>query len=140
MAGFRDGLAVLDKNSHDNYSVSDAVGNRLDTSFSGGIYNNNPSLVGHAKAGYYHIHSPAKVYPTLDDAVTVTASATGWTLGTKVVIVPADTITEYFDIHWVLVHAISATDEYDSKHRRQGCIPRPNTHQLLEREQLLVLD
>jgi hypothetical protein len=113
MAGFKDNLAVPERNSADDYSIRDVVGNKSDTSFSGGSFNGNPSLVGHSKAGYYHIHSPAKVYPSLADSINVVASATAWTLGTKVVIIPINTMPNYFDIHWIIVHSISAVDEYE---------------------------
>ena len=100
-------------NSGANVTIRDVIGNREDTSFSGGNGGGHPSVVGHLTAGYYHVHSPAKVYPTLADSITLTASATAWTLGTKVQIIPADTIATWFDIHWILVHSISATDEYE---------------------------
>jgi hypothetical protein len=63
---------------------------------------------------YYHNHQPAKVYPTLADPVTVTAgSAEAWDVGTIAEILPADTETSAFDIHYVSVSDISAVDDYE---------------------------
>jgi len=61
-----------------------------------------------------HIHSVAMVYPDLDDSITVTAEddVTTWTLGPLVEIVPADTITEPFDIHFLFIASISNNSEY----------------------------
>jgi hypothetical protein len=106
-------ILVPTQNSDADETMRDVIGSKQDTSFSGGAHENGPSLVGHAKAGYYHVHSSAKVYPSLSNSITVTTSATAWTLGTIVEIVPANAITSWFDIHWILVHAISATDEYE---------------------------
>ena len=104
-------LAVPAQNSADNELIMDVIGNKTDESFSNS--SSTPSVIGHLKASYYHVHSPAKVYPTLADAVTLTTSDAGWTLGTIVEIIPADTIDVKFDVHWVVVGAISAVDEYE---------------------------
>jgi len=103
-------------NSADNALVRDVIGNKEDTSFSNGSHTGNPSVVGHLKAGYYHIHSNAKVAPSLADSIVLTTSANAWTLGNKVEIIPAagaGSMTKWFDIHWVVVHSISAVDEYE---------------------------
>lgn len=62
-----------------------------------------------------HIHTPAHQYPSLADGVTVTATsgAGTWTLGTKVEIVPADTITDAFDIHFISIEDISANGQFE---------------------------
>ena len=104
-------LTVADKNGTANATINDVIGNKEDYSFSDG--QDNPTVVGHLKAGYYHVHSKARVYPVLADAVTITASAAGWTYGNKIQIIPADTITTKFDIHWVLISDISAVDQYE---------------------------
>jgi hypothetical protein len=103
-------------NSGDNDLLRDVVGNKEDTSFSGGSHTGNPSVVGHLKAGYYHIHSSAKVAPSLANSIVLTSSASAWTLGDKVQIIPAEgagSMTKWFDVHWILVHSISTTDEYE---------------------------
>jgi hypothetical protein len=102
-------------NSGDNDLLRDVVGNKEDTSFSGGSHSGNPSVVGHLKAGYYHIHSSAKVTPSLANSIVLTSGA-AWTLGNKIEIIPAagvGSMTKWFDIHWVVVHSISAIDEYE---------------------------
>lgn len=60
-----------------------------------------------------HMHKESKVYPTLAAAVTATTAAGAWTLGNFVEVVPANTIDEDFDVHWVNVEAVSADDTYE---------------------------
>ena len=55
-----------------------------------------------------HIHSASKVYPTLAAAVTATGHDTAWTLGEFVEVVPVNTITSPFDIHFINAAAASA--------------------------------
>lgn len=109
--GILDAITVPSKNSTDNETIADAIGNKEDWSFSDS--QDNPSVLGHLKAGYYHVHSKARVYPVLEDAVTITTATTGWAYGTKTEIVPVDTITTLFDIHWVVISDISAVDQYE---------------------------
>jgi hypothetical protein len=88
------------------------IGNLTDTSDT----NNSsrfPTLMNYNKATYYHVHAPAKVYPTLADPVTLTAGEAAWELGADIEIIPANTITKPFDIHWINVHTISNNDEYE---------------------------
>ena len=61
-----------------------------------------------------HIHSAQKVYPTLADGVTLTGHATAWTLGAIVEIIPVNTITSVFDIHYLNIGAASVTDKLGS--------------------------
>lgn len=60
-----------------------------------------------------HIHSAQKVYPTLADGVTLTGHATAWTLGNKTEVVPVNTITSEFDIHYLNIGAASVTDTFE---------------------------
>ena len=60
-----------------------------------------------------HFHKRARVYPTLADWVTVTWAAWSWTLWAFVEIVPVNTITNPFDIHWINIEDASADDEYE---------------------------
>ena len=63
---------------------------------------------------YYHNHSSSKCYPTEADSITLTAAATGaWDVGTITEIVPASTIDKDFDIHYVNISEISASDEFE---------------------------
>jgi hypothetical protein len=104
--------SVPNADSTDNYSFIDVIGNKEDKSFSN-ANNWNPSIAGALKANYYHVHDSAKVYPTLDDPVTVTAGVGSWVLGDFVEIVPVNAITKWFDVHWVLISGISANDDYE---------------------------
>lgn len=60
-----------------------------------------------------HIHSEAKVYPTLAAGVTVASSATPYTLGSFVEVVPVSTIAGEFDIHWINLQSVSAAGDYE---------------------------
>ena len=60
-----------------------------------------------------HLYAKSAVYPTLAAGVTVTGHNDAWTLGTLVEIVPASTITEDFDVHWISIENISANGIYE---------------------------
>lgn len=60
-----------------------------------------------------HIHSPQKVYPTLANGVQLTGAAGAWTLGAIAEVVPANTITSPFDIHWLNVESASVADTFE---------------------------
>lgn len=95
--------------------IDTVLGELTDKSFSGG-QTTNPTVIGHLRASYYHVHDPAKVYPEGADPVTVTSSSGDpWEHGTPVEVIPAGAITTKFDIHWVLISAISAVDDYELK-------------------------
>lgn len=92
-------------NSDSNKTPADVIGNKNDDHTGDSI-----------KADTYtieeHIHSKSKVYPTLTDGVTLTAGA-AWVLGVFAEIVPLNTITLDFDIHYVSIEDISANGVYE---------------------------
>jgi len=96
-----------------NTSASHVIGNLDDDSNTATSEGRYPTVMNYQKGTYYHVHAPAKVYPTLDDAVVVTAAAAAWTLGSITEIIPADTITNAFDIHWIVLTDISDVDQYE---------------------------
>ena len=54
--------------SQANETINDVIGSKNDRAFSGAHPStNDPSLQGHAVAGYYHVHDRARVYPRVDD-------------------------------------------------------------------------
>lgn len=72
-----------------------------------------PNVFAKVKMLEEHIHGKPYVYPNLANSVQITCgTASAWDLGTIVEIIPANTITEDFDIHWVDISAISANDEF----------------------------
>ena len=102
--------------STENVFIRDVVGNKADKSFSNGSW--TPSVIGHLKAGYFHVHSPCVVYPNGGalsgaDPLTITASATTWLHGAKAVVLDTDQISKWFDIHWVIVSNVSAVGDYE---------------------------
>ena len=100
-------ISVPSQNSADNVNIEDVVGNKLDDEAGDSIY--SKSYIINA-----HFHSASNVYPTLADGVTVTATANAWTdLGTIVEVVPINTITSPFDIHFIGVEGVSANDVYE---------------------------
>ena len=102
--------------STDNLFMRDVVGNKTDKSFSNGSW--TPTVIGHLKAGYYHVHSPCMVYPNGGalsgaDPLTITASATAWLHGAKAVILDTDQLAKWFDIHWVIASNASKAGDYE---------------------------
>jgi len=101
-------FVVPSADSADNVYAMDVVGNKSDTHAGDSLY----SKVMRAEQ---HIHSASKVYPTLADGVTITSvsGAGTWTLGTVVQVVPASTITNDFDVHYVSIESISANGVFE---------------------------
>ena len=62
-----------------------------------------------------HMHGQSKVYPTLVVGIDVLAGAAGppWVLGNFVEIVPASTIGDAFDIHWLVIEGITGDGIYE---------------------------
>lgn len=103
-----DGLHdVPDKDSVDNSFIRDVVGNKTD-----GHTGTSIKAIVHTLEE--HIHSSGRVYPKLANPVQLQKDAGVWAAipATKTEIVPAGTITEDFDIHWVKVSTISANGDY----------------------------
>lgn len=102
-----DGLQdVPSQNSAANLQSRDVIGNKTDTHDGNSLY-----AFGHTMDE--HIHKASKVYPTLAGGKTVTAAAGAWTLGNFSEIVPINTITDDFDIHFVSIESFTANDVYE---------------------------
>lgn len=105
------GNDVAPVDSTENETMNDVIGNKDDRTLSAPGTDSLYGLAGYM--GYYHVHSPAHAYPVLADPVQVAASANAWTdYGSWVELIPASTITDAFDIHWVHTGEISATGNY----------------------------
>jgi len=89
-----------------NVDIVDAIGNKEDTYASNSLHSKTDLLV-------KHLHNKAEVYPNNCIPITLTTSATPNTHGTIVEIVPASTINDVFDIHWVTLSDISANGNYE---------------------------
>ncbi len=59
-----------------------------------------------------HAHTGTDVYPTLAAGVDV-LSGIAWTLGAFVEIIPVNTITRDFDIHWLVVENVTDDEIYE---------------------------
>lgn len=92
-------------NSLANVTIADVIGNKDDRTYNGGdsIFAETHTLGDHA-------HKSQLCYPTLADGIMVTGGAGAWELGSFVEVMPADTASDYFDIHWVHIEALSAVD------------------------------
>jgi len=76
--------------STDNNYIQDVIGNRSDKSFSNAA--SHPTLAGSLKAGYYHVHDRAKVWPSGYGAILTvelvpTAGGSGYTLNDVLTVV-----------------------------------------------------
>lgn len=96
---------VQSKNSSANTTFIDVIGNKTDDEDGTSLYSQGYI---HGK----HIHSPGRCYPTLANGVTVSGGDGAWQLGNFTEIVPANTITSPFDIHWLNISQSSAADTY----------------------------
>ena len=68
------------------------------------------SLIAYSQTGYYHIHGASFLYPDKAIPVQLTANAAAWNeTGDIEEIIPANTITKTFDLHWGSITSISAT-------------------------------
>ena len=59
-----------------------------------------------------HLHSTSKVYPSLAAGVSVLSGAI-WTLGNFVELIPANTIPEDFDLHWLVIESTTDDETYE---------------------------
>lgn len=71
------------------------------------------TVLGYHNSLYQHVHNPAKCYPSLANGVTITGGAGAWVLGSFVEVIPVNTLTTMFDIHWIIFESASANDTYE---------------------------
>lgn len=94
--------------SVDNDLMRDAVGNKEDRSFSG--YVAHPSILGHLKAAYYHVHGHSFTIP--DNAPISVAPGNGaYVYGAPVQI--GAYATTVFDVHWLQISDIDNNGYYN---------------------------
>ena len=132
-------MNILDKffkvpsaDSTDNATVRDAIGNKTDTTAGNSIVSQNKnilartgdvdtqvsvpftadteSILAYLQTRYYHVHGASFLYPDKAIPVSLTANAAAWNeIGTIYEVIPANTITKAFDLHWASITSISAT-------------------------------
>jgi hypothetical protein len=67
------------------------------------------SIMAFLRTGYFHVHGASFLYPDKADPVSLSSSAASWSQsGAIVEIIPVNTITKNFDLHFVNVSDISA--------------------------------
>ena len=72
----------------------------------GTVYENSPT-------SDKHFHAIQKVYPTLANGIVVTGGVAAWALGSFAVLIPANAITDAFDIHFLNIAAYNANDTFE---------------------------
>lgn len=102
----RAGHTLPEVDSAGNIDIADVIGNKGDTHSGDSGY----SLLHKVNE---HLHSIPFSYPTLADGVTITGHANAWVLGAFIEIIPVNTITDDFDIHWISISNISANDTFE---------------------------
>lgn len=93
-----------------NSTMNDVVGNKEDSNLAGPGLDSLYGIAGYM--AYYHVHSPAYPYPNLADPINIISGSGAWNYGAYTELIPADTIEEAFDIHWIHTAEISAQDNY----------------------------
>jgi len=59
-----------------------------------------------------HLHSISCAYPSLAAGVSITSGGV-WTLGAFTELIPVDTITEDFDLHWLIIETVTDDEMYE---------------------------
>jgi hypothetical protein len=100
-------FAVSAKNSAANVGIRDVIGNKTDDSLGTSIFSLMYKLA-------YHSHAIGKVYPLLANPITLTKAVNAWVAfpASKTEIIPVNTVTRPFDIHFVSVSTLSAVGDY----------------------------
>ena len=115
--GTQDIITDLETIATDITDIDTKLGEKTNTSFDNTIPPSHPSIFGHLKANYYHVHAPAYLYPAFLDAISLSNDDSGspagaWTEGDKTVLIASGAIPYPFDIHFVKVFSTSDVDEY----------------------------
>ncbi len=98
---------VVNPDSPNNVTVRDVLGNKEDSS-------EGNSLYAHGQIIDDHFHAIQRVYPELANSIQVAGGVGVWELGALTTLMPANTVVDHrFDIHWIVICAVSANDEYE---------------------------
>jgi hypothetical protein len=107
LAGLQAELAVPAIDSAANVDIADVIGNKSDT-------HDGTSIKAIVHTLDEHAHKPQKCYPDLANSIQLTTGAAAWAdPGSFTEIVPADTITDAYDIHHIVVSNLqNISEEY----------------------------
>jgi len=97
---------VPSQDSAANVVMRDVIGTKTDT-------HDGDSLAASAHTTDEHHHTGGDVFPTLAADVQVVSAGGAWALGAFKEIVPINTITDDFDIHFIEVSTASANDVFE---------------------------
>jgi hypothetical protein len=104
--GNKKNFRVSCPSSEDDYTINNVIGNKRDSC-------NCDSIYGRLLKIKNHLHTKSKTYPTLSDGVVVTSHSNSWTLDGAVEIIPANTVTSSFYIHWIVIEEVGTNDIYE---------------------------
>lgn len=93
------------RNSSANALIRDVLGNKTDG-------HSGNSVISLLKTLIEHIHKPSIVYPNRASGINVIDGGAGWTPGVITQIIPANTISKDYDIHFVMIEDTTAVDSY----------------------------
>lgn len=99
-------LRTPEKNERNTAWMHQVIGNKYDDEGGNSVVSMLYNLM-------RHNHSPSKVYPTGTSGVSVAENAAAWTLGNAAEIIPANTVTRKFDIHYIIIEGASDNDTYE---------------------------
>lgn len=70
---------------------------------------NSESVIAYLQTQYYHVHGATFLYPNKSNPITLTSAAPVWGTGGAITeVIPANTITKDFDLHYLVISNISA--------------------------------
>ena len=100
---------IREVNSPENVQLPGVIGNLGDFVIVPYSFAQN-TIMAHLNTAYYHVHGANFIYPDKAVPVLLTSDAAAWGIAaTPTTIIPANTITKNFDLHWASVSEISAT-------------------------------
>jgi hypothetical protein len=100
-------IMVPTADSAENLSMRHVIGNKNDT-------HDGDSIMAETHTMLEHVHTASQVYPTLAGGVAVATAAGVWGLSAGFTeIVPINTITTDFDIHWICIEALDDNAVYE---------------------------
>lgn len=100
---------IREINTPENIQLPGVVGNLRDFVIVPYNFGLN-TIMAHLNTSYYHVHGANFIYPDKAVPVLLTSDVASWGIvATPTEIIPINTITKNFDIHWASISEISAS-------------------------------